>query len=551
MSTSEIIRAALYMRVSSDEQAKDGTIEIQDKALRRYCDDRYFIAGTYADNGVTGKLPLEKRPEGKRLLADAKAGKFDLVIVHKLDRLGRKQLVILSAAEELESRGIGLISVNESFDTTTPAGRMMFQMMGSVAELDRSNRIQTMVSGRDRYAAMGRWTGGVIPFGYDLNDEKRLIPSDRLVPASGLTEADVARSIFENIAAGATTISECRRINALGVRSDRQYVNGNQIAVGRQWLPGRIGLMVRSRTYMGTHTFKAKSGAIERPVPALVDEALWKRANARLLANHRLPARTNRHNLLRGLIRCVDCDRFFVGNASSNKGRVNYYYRCGSQFGSTRPALADRCQAKSIPARWIEDKVWRDIKGFVEAPGPALAEAAEMAKSRQVDTSRLEEERDTVNRLLTKKAKEKEYILTVARQVSLDFEEVKQQVDAIKEEQDALRGRLEVVTRELATTIDVEARYADAEALLAKLSGRLEEIEATGDDVKKRRLIEALVLGIDVYTEGAGREKQARCHMRYAFSDSVVSTGTENDSRNDHAFSVLRVTEVPAYYRSA
>lgn len=552
MVTEGITRAALYMRVSSEDQAKEGTIQIQEEALKRYCLTRdYLISDFYRDDGVTGTLPLEKRPEGKRLLTDAKAGRFDVVIVHKLDRLGRKQIVILNAAADLEKLSIGLISATESFETVTPAGRMMFQVMGSVAELDRSNRIQTMVSGRDRYAAMGRWTGGVVPFGYDLDEAKRLIPSDRLVPGSGLREADIARSIFESIAAGATTISEAQRINAMGVRPERQYVNGSQVRVARQWIPGRISRIVQSTTYKGTHTFKAKSGAVDRPVPALVDEELWNRANARLEANRRLPSRANRHNLLRAMIRCVDCDRFFVGNASSNKGRINYYYRCGNQFGNVRPSPEERCQSKAIPAKWIEDKVWTDIRDFVENPGPVLMEAAEQAKARRVDTGRLEEERDSLSQLLAKKAKERDYILTIARREQMDLDEVGRQLDSIRGEQEALRSHLEAVNKELSSTFDLAAQQVTAEALLAKLSGRLEEIERTGDDVKKRRLMETLVLGVDVYTEGAGHQKQARCHMRYAFSDSVANVGTASGSDGRHALSVVRESMVPAYYRSA
>jgi site-specific DNA recombinase len=133
-------RVALYMRTSSDEQREAGTINTQDGVLRTYAARMgYEIVETYADDGVSGVTPLHERTAGRKLLSDAKEGKFDTVLVYKLDRLARTQLGILDAADRLERMGVALRSATEHYETATPQGRLMFQMLGSFAEFEKSN----------------------------------------------------------------------------------------------------------------------------------------------------------------------------------------------------------------------------------------------------------------------------------------------------------------------------------------------------------------------------------------------------------------------------
>jgi DNA invertase Pin-like site-specific DNA recombinase len=98
-------RVALYLRVSSEEQRDRETIEIQREFLEPYCELYGFeVVKTYADDGVSGTIPLHEWPEGRQLLEDAKEGKFQAVLVYRLDRLGRSLLVADDATDELETR---------------------------------------------------------------------------------------------------------------------------------------------------------------------------------------------------------------------------------------------------------------------------------------------------------------------------------------------------------------------------------------------------------------------------------------------------------------
>jgi site-specific DNA recombinase len=132
-------RVALYLRVSSLEQREVGTIETQRQYFERYAADRDLeVADTYADDGVPGTVPFHERAEGRRLLEDARAGRFQSVVCYKLDRVGRSLLNVVDAHDRLEVLGVELRSAKEQLETTTPAGRLQFQMLAGFAQFKRA-----------------------------------------------------------------------------------------------------------------------------------------------------------------------------------------------------------------------------------------------------------------------------------------------------------------------------------------------------------------------------------------------------------------------------
>jgi DNA invertase Pin-like site-specific DNA recombinase len=128
------LRAALYARCSTNDKGQDP--ELQLLPLREYCQRREFtISGEYIDNGVSGTK--DRRPQLDRLMDAARKRQFDIIIVWKLDRFGRslKQLVV--ALDELSSLGIGFVSLQDSLDFSTAQGRLMFHIIGAMAEFER------------------------------------------------------------------------------------------------------------------------------------------------------------------------------------------------------------------------------------------------------------------------------------------------------------------------------------------------------------------------------------------------------------------------------
>jgi len=151
------MRAALYARVSTTGHGQDP--EMQLRELREYCKRRgWETAGEFIDVGIPGAK--EKRVALDRLIAGAHRRRFDAVVVWKFDRFARSVSHLLRALETFQALGIEFVSLSESLDTATPAGRMVFTVLGAVAELERSLIAERVRAGlrnaRARGARLGR-----------------------------------------------------------------------------------------------------------------------------------------------------------------------------------------------------------------------------------------------------------------------------------------------------------------------------------------------------------------------------------------------------------
>lgn len=145
-------RAALYLRVSTDGQ----TVANQQIALEAVCEQRGWQAvQAYSDNGVSGAKGRTQRPGLDALLKDASRGRFDVVLVWALDRLGRSLLDLLDTLGELEASNVALVLHQQAIDTTTPAGRMFFQVTGAFAEFERAMIRSRVRAGLERAKARG------------------------------------------------------------------------------------------------------------------------------------------------------------------------------------------------------------------------------------------------------------------------------------------------------------------------------------------------------------------------------------------------------------
>jgi site-specific DNA recombinase len=535
--TPQVSHVALYMRVSSEDQAERGTIGAQRDFLRQFAHLYSLpIVEEYEDDGITGTLSLSQRPAGRRLLDDAQQGRFGCVLVYRVDRLGRSLTTLLEAHTVLSQAGITIRSATEPFDTSTPIGTFLFQLLGSLAELDKATLIERMTLGRDRVARNGKWTGGVVPLGYDLDTEGCLVPSTRRIAEVDMTEAEFVRDLFQRIAAGGTASAECYRLNALGVTTAKRYGNGKVVDVRAAWQPGRLSKLLKNTVYYGVHTLGSQRGGIARKVPSLVCQATWDAAQEQLRRNQRLPKNTvHRLYLLRSLITCGACSARFIGTPHPRPRktgpRIEYYYRCGTQSISHLPTGHTRCPAKRIKAEWLEDLIWQDCRTFILHPGEALAEAKRQLDARLQQSPRVIEEHRRVQQALGEKAIERDQILTLFRRKKIALEEAEKQLDAIEQEANALRTAISAIQAQRDLADAFAAHYHEATTLLERFRERLDVVEATNDMATKRQMVELLVAGIQVDTVGAGKEKHATITITYTFSPKrAVDSTTESRS---------------------
>ena len=150
------MRVGIYPRVSTSNSGQDPAM--QTRELREYCDRRgWCIAGEFVDAGISGTK--EKRPGLDRLMAEAHRRRFDVVIVWKFDRFARSVSHLLRALETFQALGIHFVSLSESLDTSTPAGKMVFTVLGAVAELERSLIAERVRAGLRNARAKGRSLG--------------------------------------------------------------------------------------------------------------------------------------------------------------------------------------------------------------------------------------------------------------------------------------------------------------------------------------------------------------------------------------------------------
>jgi DNA invertase Pin-like site-specific DNA recombinase len=153
------MRVAIYARVSTTGTGQDPTT--QTRELKEYVERRgWTLSGEYVDIGISGTK--EKRPQLDRMMQDAHRRKFDSVIVWKFDRFARSVSHLLRALETFNALGVHFVSLSESLDTSTPAGKMVFTVLGAVAELERSLIVERVKSGLRNARAKGKRLGAVV-----------------------------------------------------------------------------------------------------------------------------------------------------------------------------------------------------------------------------------------------------------------------------------------------------------------------------------------------------------------------------------------------------
>src|SRR5229473_3130159 len=177
-------RVAIYARVSTSNHGQD--VGMQTRELRQFAEARtWIVAGEYIDAGVSGAK--DSRPELNRLIADAHKRRFDVVCVWRFDRFARSVSHLLRALETFKALGIDFVSYSEQMDTSTPASKMVFTVLGAVAELERSLIVERVRAGLRNARAKGKRIGR---------------------PPRTYLSQDVRRSIYEAHAMGGTSLRQ-------------------------------------------------------------------------------------------------------------------------------------------------------------------------------------------------------------------------------------------------------------------------------------------------------------------------------------------------------
>lgn len=512
---------AIYARVSSEDQAERGTIENQLEFAGKYCDlHQLRIIEWYKDDGISGTVSLEEREEGKRLIEDAKQGKFETLLIYKLDRLGRSARVILNAVYELEQYNVKVRSMTEPFDTGDPSGRFLLTILAGVADLERETILDRLWHGANRAARKGKWLGGIVPYGYYKTDDSYLEINERPIPGKeDMSEADVVRLIFHLITFEKfSTVKAADYLNALGIPTN-YAINNRKMTRGKRkiktagvWRPNAVGRIITNSTYKGIHLYgkrsKKEREVIEREVPAIVSEEIWNTAQE-VLKENQIEALRNTKNtqyLLRGIIRCGHCGRTYIGISYVRKDRKSLkYYLCHGKQKYAGPN-EKKCTAKNLNAAWIENLVWDDCVNFIKNPGNIINELQKGFEDRRSRKKELEQEIALLTTSIQEKDFEKQSILDLYRKQIITSADVEAQLNKIGYEREQLSERKSELKNKLLAEESIINKTYSVEPLLNELR---DTIKGELPFEVKREIVKALVkrITVDTVEDENGKER--------------------------------------------
>ena len=253
-------RAGGYVRVSQERNARDGYgLDSQEADVRRFVEYKSLVlVEVYREEGVSGYE--RARPELDRLLADAKAGRWDVAVFPSLDRAGRSVKDIIEVDRTLRRAGVDVAFVRESVDTSTPVGEFFRNIMASLAQFEGQLIAARLSKGRRRKAARGGYIGGWLPYGYRCeNGAVVLVPE----------EAEAVRRIFEARAAGMAYEKIAGKLSRDGIPTQ----------LGGTWRVSTLRRIAANRFYTGMIEVDGK--AVTGQHEAVVSCALFQRAAAR------------------------------------------------------------------------------------------------------------------------------------------------------------------------------------------------------------------------------------------------------------------------------
>jgi site-specific DNA recombinase len=463
-------RCAIYTRKSThiglDQQFN--SLDAQRDTCLRYIQNQpgwRALTESYDDGGFTGKNT--DRPAFQRLLADVEAGKVDVIVVYKLDRFSRSLLDFLKLQEQLDKRGCGVVSVTQNFNTADAMGRLILNVLLSFAQFEREMIAERI---RDKVAAArrkGKWTGGVVPFGFEVRD-KRLLHNP--------PEAAAVRRAFELFAENQQLLLVARMLND-------QALPG---PAGSPWTKVAVRRLIRNPLYAGL--CRAGNELAPGEHEAIITSETFQRAQAILDGRLRERADHGRNDeyLLQGLLRCGRCGSAMTP-ASTRKGdRAYRYYRCSARNKNG----SDACQTTNAPAASLEQFVVESLVGG--ARGMFSVAEAKAALDLRVEQRRKELEAERVGlpaQIATASAKASQYLDELTGLEGRAREVAQRRLREESERLEAVEQRLTDSDRQLAALAE---RSADA-AWVAEVLGDFRRIWDVLSVSNRRRLLRAAV----------------------------------------------------------
>ena len=364
---SAIKRVAIYARVSSDMQLANWSLNSQITEGTAYCERTpgFSVTKEYVERGHSAwKGKANTRPVFLQMMADAKAGRFDVLMTTSIDRMSRNVVNLLDTVRELWTYGVTYVSIQENLDFTGPMGEFMLTQLGAFSQMQSSILSAHTTRGREERIRQGLYTSRP-PYGYQVCDAS--CPKTELHVGCHKSEekAEVVKRVFRLYASGQYSMKDLADLlNAEGHRTNGKFADRVDVELpGNRWTASAISQLLKSRFYLGFLKFKGMElPALHEPI---VTEEEFDRAQAvadRNARKYTFDGRRAVHDhMLSRLVECNDCGRRLHAEARALTGgnfRTSYKH--------PRVAVGEPCEHEghSVRGENIEGVVERFFEGF-------------------------------------------------------------------------------------------------------------------------------------------------------------------------------------------
>ena len=314
-----------------------------------------MLRSKYDDGGFSGGNT--DRPALQRLLEDVRAGKIDIIVVYKVDRLTRSLADFAKLVELFDKHDVSFVSVTQQFNTTTSMGRLTLNVLLSFAQFERevtSERIRDKIGASKR---KGLWVGGMAPLGYDTKDRKITVNEE---------EAERVRTIFRSYLKLGSLNPLMADLRKRGIISKVRKLKTGETVGGIPFTRGPLAHLLRNRFYVGEVAFKGE--VLKGEQPAIVDRALFDAVQAKLTEqnNSHKTTRMKSEALLAG--RIFDDRGNRMSPSHARKHGIKYRYYLSSALLDGRPNKAGSICRVSAPE--LEAHVVRSLRKHFKLSAP-------------------------------------------------------------------------------------------------------------------------------------------------------------------------------------
>lgn len=501
------MKIALYARVSSETQAKEGTIESQIEVLREYAKkNKLDVVTECLDDGYSG-TSLD-RPALDQLRDLAALGNIEGILILSPDRLSRSQSNQIILMEEFKKRDIQVIFTSQTFEDT-PEGNFMLQIQGAVAELERAKIVDRMRRGSVHAIKNGQINGSNPAFGYRyvhktkekvghwvINpDEEKIV---RYIYYLYVTEKMKGPAIAKRLTEEAIPCrnSKWRDTLIYSILKNEAYTGTAYMFKHRVLEPKRSPKTKEYRRRKNTsRRTRPQADWVGIPVPRIIDDETWNKAQELLIKNSRTSKRNNNKNtyMLRGLVICGLCGSMASGYVSNK----STFYSCRAKRGNNILSKPHD-EIVQVSHKPFDEKVWEGLTELLNDPEKMKAQIGkriQMTKS-NITSNRLAIE---IAEELDKLANQEKRIIDAYRQEVISLDELRIQKGTISDRRKVLEGKKDALQchteafKQPKITMD----------MLGDVSRRFQRVMKKADFQTRERITNLLVNSVTLYPDKA------------------------------------------------